>query len=165
MALETGAIDPTGGTEATGAIDPAEAVSAPVAASSPSAGTPPKSGRVSPAKSRHKGPRPKHIPQRMCVACRERDSKRALTRIVRTPEGEVVIDPTGKRNGRGSYLCDNPGCWEKAIKGGLLTRALNTTLTAEAIETLRQRAASLRAAQQAEQGHQAPRQQAAPAGS
>ena len=125
----------------------------------------PKAGRAGSAKNRRKGPRPKHVPQRMCVACRERDSKRALTRIVRTPEGDVVIDPTGKRNGRGSYLCDNPGCWEKAIKGGLLTRALNTTLTADAIETLRQRAASLRAAQQAEQGQQAPRQQAAPAGS
>ena len=98
-----------------------------------------------PTKSKRKGPRPKHVPQRMCVACRERDSKRTLTRIVRTPDGEVAIDPTGRRNGRGSYLCDNPRCWEKAIRGGLLTRALNVTLPAEAIETLRQRAASLRA--------------------
>ena len=103
----------------------------------------------SPAKSQRKGPRPKHVPQRMCVACRERDAKRTLTRIVRTPGGEVAIDPTGRQNGRGAYLCDNPGCWEKAIRGGLLTRALNVTLPAEAIDTLRQHAASLRAAQEA----------------
>jgi predicted RNA-binding protein YlxR (DUF448 family) len=85
----------------------------------------------------------------MCVACRERDAKRTLTRLVRTGEGLVEIDPTGRRSGRGAYLCDNPGCWEKAVKGGLLTRALNTSLTAEAIEALRQHAASLRAAQPA----------------
>jgi predicted RNA-binding protein YlxR (DUF448 family) len=103
-----------------------------------------------PAKSKRKGPRPKHVPQRMCVSCRERDSKRTLTRIVRTPDGEVAIDPSGRQSGRGSYLCDNPGCWEKAIRGGLLTRALNISLPAEAIETLRQRAASLRAAQEAD---------------
>jgi predicted RNA-binding protein YlxR (DUF448 family) len=83
----------------------------------------------------------------MCVACRERDAKRILTRLVRTGEGIVEIDPTGRRTGRGAYLCDSPGCWEKAIKGGLLTRALNTSLSAEAIETLRQHAATLRAAQ------------------
>lgn len=104
-------------------------------------------------KGKRKGPRPKHVPVRMCVACRERDAKRTLIRIVRTPEATVEIDPTGKRNGRGSYLCENPGCWEKAIKGGLLTRALNATLSAEAIEMLRQRAADLRAAQTQQPAH------------
>ena len=120
-----------------------------------------------PAKPKRKGPRPKHIPQRMCVACRERDVKRTLTRIVRTPEGDVAIDPTGRQNGRGAYLCDNPGCWEKAIRGGLLTRALNVTLPAAAIETLRQHAASLRSAQEAAQTASAApdRSRAATAGS
>jgi predicted RNA-binding protein YlxR (DUF448 family) len=47
-------------------------------------------------KRRAKGPRPKHIPQRMCVACRERSAKRTLIRIVRTPEGRVELDPTGR---------------------------------------------------------------------
>ena len=98
----------------------------------------------------------------MCVACRERDAKRTLTRIVRTPDGQVVIDPTGRQNGRGAYLCDNPGCWEKAIRGGLLTRALNISLPAEAIDTLRQRAASLRAA---DGGAKPASSSAAPAGS
>lgn len=73
-----------------------------------------------------KGPRPKHIPQRMCVACREKTAKRGLTRVVRTPEGLVEIDPTGKRNGRGAYLCDQNRCWDRALTSGLLDKALNT---------------------------------------
>ena len=55
---------------------------------------------------------------RMCVACREHDAKRALVRIVRTTEGTVEIDPTGRRNGRGAYLCHQPACWERAIRTG-----------------------------------------------
>ena len=93
-----------------------------------------------------KGPRPKHVPQRMCVACRERDAKRGLVRIVRTPEGPVALDPTGKRNGRGAYLCHLPACWERALRTGALARALNTTIDDETVATLRQFAASLPAA-------------------
>ena len=74
--------------------------------------------------------RPKHIPQRTCGACRQKSDKRQFTRIVRTENG-VVLDPTGKRNGRGAYLCDQPACWEKAVRKGLLNTALNTHLTAE----------------------------------
>jgi predicted RNA-binding protein YlxR (DUF448 family) len=114
---------------------------------------PPASRPVGASKPKRKGPRPKHVPQRMCVTCRERDAKRTLTRLVRTADGQVEIDPSGRKNGRGAYLCDNPGCWEKAIKGGLLTRALNTSLSAEAIETLRQHAATLRAATASSTGH------------
>lgn len=69
------------------------------------------------------------IPQRTCVACRQKSDKRQFTRIVRTEEG-VLIDPTGKRNGRGAYLCDQPVCWEKAVHKGLLDTALKTHLTA-----------------------------------
>ena len=47
----------------------------------------------------------KKIPMRMCVACREMKPKKELIRVVRTPEGEVLLDPTGRRNGRGAYLC------------------------------------------------------------
>lgn len=90
-----------------------------------------------------KGPRPKHVPQRMCVTCRERSAKRTLTRIVRTPEGAVEIDPTGKRNGRGAYLCDDPRCWEKALAADILARALKTSIDAETNERLRRHAASL----------------------
>ena len=71
-------------------------------------------------------PRPRHVPQRTCVACRQGRAKRALVRIVRTPEGSVQIDPTGKRSGRGAYLCDSAECWRAALapRRGILPRAL-----------------------------------------
>jgi len=70
-----------------------------------------------------KGPRPKHIPQRTCIACREKDAKRAYVRLVRTPELRVEVDPTGKRNGRGAYLCPRRVCWRRAIDGSALDHA------------------------------------------
>lgn len=73
-------------------------------------------------------PRRKHVPQRTCVVCRTTAEKRTLTRLVRTPEG-VVIDPTGKLNGRGAYLCDDPDCWARAAQSDVLSKALRTTLT------------------------------------
>ncbi|NJL93734.1 MAG: YlxR family protein [Anaerolineae bacterium] len=73
--------------------------------------------------------RPKHVPQRTCVVCRTTDAKRRLTRLVRTTEAGVQMDPTGKRAGRGAYLCDNPACWQQAIKGEVLNKALRTTLS------------------------------------
>ena len=74
--------------------------------------------------------RPKHIPQRTCVVCREKFDKRRLTRIVRTPDEGVVVDFTGKRNGRGAYLCDQVICWDSALeKTQLLNQALMTELT------------------------------------
>ena len=77
------------------------------------------------------GARPKHVPQRMCVACRQKDAKRQYVRVVRTPEGRVQVDPTGKANGRGAYLCPRRGCWEKALETGALGRALNTTIDSD----------------------------------
>lgn len=71
-----------------------------------------------------KGPRPRHVPQRTCIACRKVDAKRGLTRLVRLPEGHVAIDPTGKRAGRGAYLCAERGCWETALKRKAIERAL-----------------------------------------
>ena len=80
--------------------------------------------------------RPKHVPQRTCVACRDVQSKRSLIRLVRTSTG-IVIDPTGKKAGRGAYLHDRRTCWEKALKDDVLERALKTTLTDEERERLR----------------------------
>ncbi|OFW64163.1 MAG: hypothetical protein A2Y74_10050 [Actinobacteria bacterium RBG_13_63_9] len=91
-------------------------------------------------------PRPKHAPQRTCVGCGSTSAKRELIRLVRTPAGEVEPDPTGKRPGRGAYLCHNPECWERAIKKGRLENALSTRLSPYDLETiLRFRAERLRA--------------------
>ncbi len=92
---------------------------------------------------KRKGLRPKHIPQRMCVACRDHAAKRALIRVVRTSDGTVEIDPTGRKNGRGAYVCGQATCSERALKTGVLARALNAELTPETIERLRSYAASL----------------------
>jgi predicted RNA-binding protein YlxR (DUF448 family) len=82
------------------------------------------------------GKRRKHIPQRTCVACREKFDKRRLTRVVRVPEDGVAIDPTGKQPGRGAYVCDRPECWEKILSSNLLDRALRTKISATAKEAL-----------------------------
>lgn len=66
----------------------------------------------------------KHIPQRTCVACRRSDAKRGLIRVVRDAAGRVAVDETGRRNGRGAYLCHDPLCWTNAIKRKALERAL-----------------------------------------
>lgn len=75
--------------------------------------------------------RRKQVPQRTCLVCRTIRPKRELVRIVRTPEGTVVLDETGKLNGRGGYLCRQRHCWELALRQKKLEKALKTTLTAE----------------------------------
>jgi hypothetical protein len=85
----------------------------------------------------------KHVPQRTCVACRTSRPKRELVRVVRTPEGNVVVDETGKRNGRGAYLCPKRACWETALSRGLLNRALRTNVTEDAMARLAEYAADL----------------------
>ena len=79
----------------------------------------------------------------MCIACREHDAKRGLYRVVRTPEGRVEPDASGRRNGRGAYLCGRAACWEKALSSGGLARALNIEIDTETIEALRRHAATL----------------------
>lgn len=71
----------------------------------------------------------KHVPQRTCVGCHTVLSKRTLIRLVRTPEG-VMVDPTGKLNGRGAYLHNSRSCWERGLTGAL-AHALKTELTIE----------------------------------
>lgn len=74
------------------------------------------------------GLKPKHIPQRLCIACRQAEGKRALIRLVRTEEG-IEIDPTGKKAGRGAYLHPNQSCWQAVLQGNRLGQALRTTLS------------------------------------
>lgn len=80
---------------------------------------------------KQQSPRPRHIPQRLCIACRRVDAKRTLIRLVRTGEGGIVIDSTGKKAGRGAYLCAERPCWQQAIKRGAIERALKITLSDE----------------------------------
>ena len=79
----------------------------------------------------------KKVPMRMCVACREMQSKKDLLHIVRTPEGAIEIDRSGRMNGRGAYLCGRRECLEKAIKTRALERALDQKIDEEIIERLR----------------------------
>ena len=87
--------------------------------------------------------RPKHVPQRTCIACRSTEAKRGLVRVVRTPEGRVELDPTGKKNGRGAYVHEQAACWDEALKQGRLGRALKVDPPAGDIDKLKEHAASL----------------------
>jgi len=75
--------------------------------------------------------RPKHIPLRTCISCRETKSKRELLRIVRTPDGHVLIDATGKKSGRGAYLCARLSCWKNALKSKRLEHEFEVTISDE----------------------------------
>ncbi len=94
------------------------------------------------AKNRQR-PRQKHVPQRTCIACRETKPKRDLVRVVLLAEGGIAVDETGKRNGRGAYLCRNYACWEQALKRGMLNRALRVDLQPEDVAILETFARSL----------------------
>ncbi len=80
-------------------------------------------------------PKPKHIPQRTCVGCREVLPKRNLVRLVRTEEG-VKIDLSGRLPGRGAYLHDQKSCWIKGLKGSL-AKALRITIQEQDLARLR----------------------------
>ncbi|MGH2691024.1 MAG: RNase P modulator RnpM, partial [Actinomycetota bacterium] len=76
-------------------------------------------------------------PERICLACRRRRPKPELLRIVRSPEGEVGVDPTGRADGRGAYVCrDDPACRKAATRKGALTRALRLTLVPDDLARL-----------------------------
>lgn len=72
--------------------------------------------------------RPRKVPTRTCTGCATASDKRRFVRIVRTPDGHVEIDPTGKANGRGAYLCADPDCFEMARKRRRLDSALRVSL-------------------------------------
>lgn len=76
-------------------------------------------------------------PQRTCIVCRTTETKNSLLRLVRSPEGEICFDPTGKMNGRGAYVC-SVACLEKALSSKKLDAALRTTVTAEDRERIAQ---------------------------
>ncbi len=75
--------------------------------------------------------RVKHVPMRTCVACRENKPKRELLRVVRTPDEHVQLDATGKKAGRGAYLCARLSCWENAFKRKRLEQEFEMVISPE----------------------------------
>lgn len=76
------------------------------------------------------------IPMRMCLGCQQMRPKKELLRIVRTPEGEIEFDPTGKRNGRGAYLCPEVECLRSAAKAHRFEKALGVDIPQEVLSKL-----------------------------
>ena len=79
----------------------------------------------------------KKIPQRKCVGCQEMKGKKEMLRILRTENGDIVLDTTGRKNGRGAYLCYSRECFEKAVKSRGLERALKVAVTSDTYEELK----------------------------
>lgn len=98
---------------------------------------------ASPPRKKRKGLKPRHIPQRTCIVTRQTGDKRGLIRIVRTPEGRVAVDPTGKKNGRGAYLTADRAIWERALNSNVLARALKAEINPEDMAILRAYAETL----------------------
>ncbi len=82
--------------------------------------------------------KPKKIPQRQCVGCREMKNKKDLIRVVRSPEGRVSLDFKGKLPGRGAYVCPDPACLAKARKSRALERAFEEAIPPEVYDQLEQ---------------------------
>lgn len=93
--------------------------------------------------------KPKKIPMRMCVGCREMKPKKELIRVVRAPDGSVSMDPVGKKPGRGAYVCRNAACLRRAIKQRQLERQLEVQLTEEVAAQLQQELDNLPSSQEA----------------
>ncbi len=78
----------------------------------------------------------KKIPERKCLGCMVSFPKSSLIRVVRTPEGEITLDTTGKKSGRGAYICQSADCFKKAVKAKRLERAFECEIPESVIESL-----------------------------
>ena len=81
-------------------------------------------------------PKVKKIPQRQCVGCREMKDKKSLLRVVKSPEGVISLDFSGKKPGRGAYVCHSVECLRKARKSKALERAVETAIPAEVYDAM-----------------------------
>lgn len=81
-------------------------------------------------------PAPKKIPMRQCLGCNEHKPKTELVRILRTPEGEITLDLTGKKSGRGAYICKNPACLKKLRKNRRAETNLGVSIPEEVWDAL-----------------------------
>lgn len=80
----------------------------------------------------------KKVPMRQCVGCQNMVSKRELIRVIKTSEGELRLDATGKQNGRGAYICKKKECLEKAMKKHSLERSLKVAIPDEIYDSLKE---------------------------
>ena len=78
----------------------------------------------------------KKIPLRQCIGCGERKSKKEMIRVIKTAEDQILLDATGRKNGRGAYLCPSMECFKKAVKGRGLERSFKMAIPREVYETL-----------------------------
>ncbi|MCL2151703.1 MAG: YlxR family protein [Oscillospiraceae bacterium] len=85
----------------------------------------------------------KKIPLRQCLGCREMKPKRELIRTVRSPTGEITLDFTGKKPGRGAYVCQRSECLKRAIKSKALSRAFGVEIPVSVIEALNEQMETL----------------------
>ena len=85
----------------------------------------------------------KKIPMRMCLGCGENKPKRELVRVVKSPEGEISLDLTGKKSGRGAYLCKNVACFKRARKTHKLERELSCEISEEIYDAIEKKLADI----------------------
>lgn len=78
----------------------------------------------------------KKVPLRLCGGCNEQKPKNQLVRVVRSPEGEISLDLTGKKNGRGSYICKDAECFKKAVKRKSFERAFGVKIPEEVADAI-----------------------------
>ena len=78
----------------------------------------------------------KKVPMRKCVGCQEMKSKKEMLRVLKTPEGEICLDTTGKKNGRGAYICRQKECLQKARKNKGLERSFKMSISPESYDML-----------------------------
>ncbi|MCR1840701.1 RNase P modulator RnpM [Murimonas intestini] len=83
------------------------------------------------------------VPMRKCIGCQEMKSKKEMMRVLKTSEDEIILDTTGKKNGRGAYICFSKECFEKAIKNKGLERSLKTGIPPEVYESLKKEIESI----------------------
>ena len=80
----------------------------------------------------------KKVPLRQCVACREMKPKKDLVRVIRTSEGEYLVDFTGKLNGRGAYICNNVECMDKCVKSKSLSKSFKENISQDVYTKLKE---------------------------
>lgn len=85
----------------------------------------------------------KKIPMRQCIGCGSMKEKRELIRVVKTPEGEIALDRSGRMNGRGAYICPTQECLEKAVRNKGLNRSFKMAVSSDVTERLRQEIAEI----------------------